>query len=84
LTSNAGIKRKLGCISFGYLFFGQAKKSNSLKKRKATSQTTTTAWAKCRQEKKEIIQSKNKLLLEPYHAWILANARISVRPSGTR
>jgi len=30
-----------GALSFGYLFFGQAKKSNSLKKRKATSQTTT-------------------------------------------
>jgi len=27
------------------LFFGQAKKSNSLKKRKETYQTTTTAWA---------------------------------------
>ncbi|MGQ3091533.1 MAG: hypothetical protein ACT6QZ_11620, partial [Methylophilus sp.] len=25
----AGRKRKLGCISFGYIFFGQAKKSNS-------------------------------------------------------
>jgi hypothetical protein len=29
LTSNAGKKRMLGCISFGYVFFGQAKKSNS-------------------------------------------------------
>jgi hypothetical protein len=29
LTSNAGNKRKLGCISFGYIFFVQAKKSNS-------------------------------------------------------
>jgi hypothetical protein len=29
LTSNAGKKRKLGCISFGYIFFVQAKKSNS-------------------------------------------------------
>jgi hypothetical protein len=27
--SNAGNKRKLGCISFGYIFFVQAKKSNS-------------------------------------------------------
>jgi hypothetical protein len=27
--SNAGNKRMLGCISFGYVFFGQAKKSNS-------------------------------------------------------
>jgi len=35
----------LGCISFGYLFFVQAKKSNSLKERKATHQTTTTTWA---------------------------------------
>jgi hypothetical protein len=29
LMSNAGNKRKLGCISFGYIFFVQAKKSNS-------------------------------------------------------
>ena len=43
--SSTGNKRKLGCISFGYLFFGQAKKSNSPKRRKATSKTTTTAWA---------------------------------------
>jgi len=35
-SSSAGNKRKLGCISFGYLFFGQANKSNSLKKRKET------------------------------------------------
>jgi hypothetical protein len=34
--SSTEIKRKLGCISFGYLFFVQAKKSNSLKKRKET------------------------------------------------
>ena len=30
-SSNAGNKRKLRCISFGYLFFVQAKKSNSPK-----------------------------------------------------
>jgi hypothetical protein len=29
-----------GALSFGYLFFVQAKKSNSLKKRKVTLQTT--------------------------------------------
>jgi len=43
LTSNAGNKRKLGCISFGYLFFVQAKKSNSLKKRKETLQPNPNA-----------------------------------------
>ena len=37
--SSARKKRKLGCISFGYLFFVQAKKSNSPKGRKATVQT---------------------------------------------
>jgi|GEM_PF-5870431 hypothetical protein len=35
--SSAGNKRKLGCISFGYLFFGQAKKSNSPTRRKAVT-----------------------------------------------
>jgi len=35
-SSSTGIKRKLGCISFGYLFFVQAKKSNSPRWRKAT------------------------------------------------
>jgi len=41
-----GTSGSWGALSFGYLFFGQAKKSNSLKKRKATFQPTTKpAWA---------------------------------------
>jgi len=32
-----------GALSFGYLFFGQAKKSNSLKKRKGTLQQPANA-----------------------------------------
>jgi len=40
-----GTSGSWGALSFGYLFFGQAKKSNSLKKRKETFKKTTNTWA---------------------------------------
>jgi len=49
-----------GALSFGYLFFVQAKKSNSPKRRKATLQTTTNAWASMPPPYDSIVQQKQK------------------------
>jgi hypothetical protein len=55
-----------GALSFGYLFFGQAKKSNSLKSEKQHhKQPQNPRGQKCPPYNN---QSKEKLLLQSHHA----------------
>jgi hypothetical protein len=74
MMSNAGIKRKLGCISFGYLFFGQAKKSNSPTGEKVSDKQSQISHMGIHSHHTTTHTKKNNVLLQSHHAWIPAFA----------
>jgi hypothetical protein len=66
----------LGCISFGYLFFVQAKKSNSLRKRKRMLSIKKIS---IKTHRKDYALSIKVTKLKINLAWILADARMTNR-----